>query len=98
MARWKPRACPRSRSDYTGVSPWPTAARVVGWSRRPGPPDRLDGGGGKGARHYVDTQPVAKISIARRCATIAAVVVAAAGVFTVAGSAGAQPQPTVSQV
>jgi len=46
----------------------------------------------------VDTQPVAKTSIARRCATVAVAAVAAAGVLTVAGSAGAQPQPTVSQV
>jgi cell wall-associated NlpC family hydrolase len=46
----------------------------------------------------VDTQPVAKISFARRCATVAVAAVAAAGVLTVAGSAGAQPQPTVSQV
>ena len=46
----------------------------------------------------MDTQPVAKTSIARRCATVAVAAVAAAGVLTVAGSAGAQPQPTVSQV
>lgn len=46
----------------------------------------------------MDTQPVAKLSFARRCATIAVAAVAAAGVLTVAGSAGAQPQPTVSQV
>jgi peptidoglycan DL-endopeptidase CwlO len=55
-------------------------------------------GGGKGARHYVDTQPVAKASYARRCAVIAAAAVAVAGLITMAGSAGAQPQPTVSQV
>jgi peptidoglycan DL-endopeptidase CwlO len=46
----------------------------------------------------VDTHRVAKISYARRCATIAAAALAAAGLLTVAGSAGAQPQPTVSQV
>jgi peptidoglycan DL-endopeptidase CwlO len=46
----------------------------------------------------VDTHPVAKISYARRCATVAAAALAAAGLLTVAGSAGAQPQPTVSQV
>ena len=46
----------------------------------------------------MDTHPVAKISYARRCATIAAAAVAAAGLLTVAGSAGAQPLPTVSQV
>jgi len=46
----------------------------------------------------VDTHPVAKISYARRWATIAAAALAAAGLLTVAGSAGAQPQPTVSQV
>ena len=55
-------------------------------------------GGGKGARHYVDTHPVAKISLARRCATLAVAALAAAGLLTVAGSAEAQPQPTVSQV
>jgi cell wall-associated NlpC family hydrolase len=46
----------------------------------------------------VDTHPVAKISLARRCATIAVAALAAAGLLTVAGSAGAQPQPTISQV
>jgi cell wall-associated NlpC family hydrolase len=46
----------------------------------------------------VDTHPVAKISLVRRCATIAVAALAAAGLLTVAGSAGAQPQPTVSQV
>jgi cell wall-associated NlpC family hydrolase len=46
----------------------------------------------------VDTQPVAKVSYARRCATVAAASVAAAGLLTVAGSAGAQPQPTAGQV
>jgi cell wall-associated NlpC family hydrolase len=46
----------------------------------------------------VDTYPVAKISLARRCATVAVAALAAAGLLTVAGSAGAQPQPTVSQV
>jgi cell wall-associated NlpC family hydrolase len=45
----------------------------------------------------VDTHPLAK-SYARRCATIAVAALAAAGLLTVAGSAGAQPQPTVSQV
>jgi len=46
----------------------------------------------------VDTHPVAKIPHARRCITIAVAALAAAGLLTVAGSAGAQPQPTVSQV
>jgi peptidoglycan DL-endopeptidase CwlO len=46
----------------------------------------------------VDTHPVAKLSYARRCATVAVAAVAAAGLLTMAGSAGAQPQPTVSQV
>jgi cell wall-associated NlpC family hydrolase len=46
----------------------------------------------------VDTHPVAKVSYARRCASIAAAAVAAAGILTMAGSAGAQPQPTVDQV
>jgi peptidoglycan DL-endopeptidase CwlO len=46
----------------------------------------------------VDTHPVAKLSLTRRCATIAVAALAAAGLLTVAGSAGAQPQPTVSQV
>ena len=45
----------------------------------------------------MDTHPVAKISYARRCITIAVAALAAAGLLTVAGSAGAQPQPTVSQ-
>jgi len=46
----------------------------------------------------VDTHPVAKFSYARRCATVAVAAVAAAGLLTMAGSAGAEPQPTVSQV
>jgi len=46
----------------------------------------------------VDTHPVAKFSLTRRCATIAVAALAAAGLLTVAGSAGAQPQPTISQV
>ena len=46
----------------------------------------------------MDTHPVAKLSYARRCATVAVAAVAAAGLLTMAGSAGAQPQPTVSQV
>ena len=46
----------------------------------------------------MDTHPLAKISLVRRCATIAVAALAAAGLLTVAGSAGAQPQPTVSQV
>ena len=46
----------------------------------------------------MDTHPVAKISLARRCAAIAVAALAAAGLLTVAGSAGAQPQPTASQV
>jgi peptidoglycan DL-endopeptidase CwlO len=45
----------------------------------------------------VDTQPVAKISHARRCATIAVAALAAAGLLTLAGPAGAQPQPTLGQ-
>jgi peptidoglycan DL-endopeptidase CwlO len=54
-------------------------------------------GGGKGARHYVDTQPVAKSSVARRCATAGAALLAAGALLTAAGSAGAQPQPTLGQ-
>jgi cell wall-associated NlpC family hydrolase len=46
----------------------------------------------------VDTQPVAKNYYVRRCVTVAAAAIAAAGLLTVAGSAGAQPQPTVAQV
>jgi peptidoglycan DL-endopeptidase CwlO len=46
----------------------------------------------------VDTQPVAKVAYARRCAIVAVAAVAAAGLLTMAGSAGAQPQPTVGQV
>jgi peptidoglycan DL-endopeptidase CwlO len=45
----------------------------------------------------VDTQPVAKTSLARRCATAGAALLAAAALLTVAGSAGAQPQPTLGQ-
>jgi cell wall-associated NlpC family hydrolase len=45
----------------------------------------------------VDTHPVAKTSLARRCATAGAALLAAAALLTVAGSAGAQPQPTLSQ-
>ncbi len=89
---------PPLRENFTGASPWPVVAKVVGCSYRPDPSDHLVGGGGKGARHYVDTHPVAKTSLARRCATIAVAALAAAGLLTVAGSAGAQPQPTVSQV
>lgn len=46
----------------------------------------------------MDTHPVTETSLARRCATIAVAALAAAGLLTVAGSAGAQPQPTASQV
>jgi cell wall-associated NlpC family hydrolase len=46
----------------------------------------------------VDTHPVAKVSYARRWATVAVAAVAAAGLLTMAGSAGAQPQPTLGQV
>jgi cell wall-associated NlpC family hydrolase len=46
----------------------------------------------------VDTHPVAKVSYARRGACVAAAAVAVATIFTLAGSAGAQPQPSVSQV
>jgi peptidoglycan DL-endopeptidase CwlO len=46
----------------------------------------------------VDTHPVAKLSYARRCAIAAVAAIAAAGLLTMAGSAGAQPQPTASQV
>jgi cell wall-associated NlpC family hydrolase len=46
----------------------------------------------------VDTHPVAKLSYVRRCAIAAVAAVAAGGLLTMAGSAGAQPQPTASQV
>jgi peptidoglycan DL-endopeptidase CwlO len=46
----------------------------------------------------VDTQPVANFSYLRRCATVAVAAIAAAGLLSLAGSAGAQPQPTVAQV
>ena len=46
----------------------------------------------------MDTHPVAKLSYLRRCAIVAAAAVAAGGLLTMAGSAGAQPQPTASQV
>jgi peptidoglycan DL-endopeptidase CwlO len=45
----------------------------------------------------VDTHPLAKSSLVRRCTAVAAAVLATAGLLTVAGSAGAQPQPTLSQ-
>jgi cell wall-associated NlpC family hydrolase len=45
----------------------------------------------------VDTHPLAKASWARRTAAIAVAALAAAGLLTMAGSAGAQPQPTISQ-
>jgi peptidoglycan DL-endopeptidase CwlO len=46
----------------------------------------------------VDSQPVAKSSLTRRCATAAVSVLAAGALLIIASSAGAQPQPTVSQV
>jgi cell wall-associated NlpC family hydrolase len=46
----------------------------------------------------VGAHPVAVPSIARRCAAVAVTVLTAAGLLIVAGSAGAQPQPTISQV
>jgi cell wall-associated NlpC family hydrolase len=46
----------------------------------------------------VDTHPVAKTSLIRRCAVGGIAVLAAAALLTVAGSAGAQPQPTTGQV
>ena len=46
----------------------------------------------------MDTHPVAKLTYARRYATAAVAAVAAAGLLTMAGSAGAQPQPTAGQV
>src|SRR5581483_7418966 len=55
-------------------------------------------GGGKGARHYVDTHPVAKSSAVRRCAAAGVSVLAAAALLTSASSAGAVPQPTPAQV
>jgi cell wall-associated NlpC family hydrolase len=45
----------------------------------------------------VDTQPVAKTSLAQRCATAGAALLAAVALLTSAGSAGAQPQPTLGQ-
>ena len=88
---------PPLRENPTETSPSPVMAKVVGCSCRPDPSDHLVGGGGKGAHHYVDTHPVAKVSWARRSAAIAVAALAAAALLTVAGSAGAQPQPTVSQ-
>jgi cell wall-associated NlpC family hydrolase len=55
-------------------------------------------GGGKGARHYVDTHPVAKTSLVSRCAAAGAALLAAAVLLTVGGTAAALPQPTVPQV
>jgi len=45
----------------------------------------------------VDTHPVAKSSFVQRCAAAGVAVFAAAALLTTAGSAGAQPQPTLSQ-
>jgi peptidoglycan DL-endopeptidase CwlO len=45
----------------------------------------------------VDTHPVAISTFARRCAAAGVAVLAAAALLTVAGSAGAQPQPTLTQ-
>jgi peptidoglycan DL-endopeptidase CwlO len=45
----------------------------------------------------VDTHPVAKSSFVQRCAAAGVAVLAAAALLTVAGSAGAQPQPTLGQ-
>jgi peptidoglycan DL-endopeptidase CwlO len=45
----------------------------------------------------VDTHPVAKTSLAGRCAAAGAALVATAALLTGAGSAAAQPQPTLSQ-
>jgi peptidoglycan DL-endopeptidase CwlO len=45
----------------------------------------------------VDTHPVAISFFARRCAAAGVAVLAAAALLTVAGSAGAQPQPTLTQ-
>jgi cell wall-associated NlpC family hydrolase len=45
----------------------------------------------------VDTHPVAKSSFVQRCAAAGVAVLAAAALFTMAGSAGAQPQPTLGQ-
>jgi cell wall-associated NlpC family hydrolase len=46
----------------------------------------------------VDTHPVAKTSLIRRCAAAGIAVLGAAALLTVAVSAGAQPQPTIGQV
>lgn len=45
----------------------------------------------------MDTHPVAISTFARRCAAAGVAVLAAAALLTVAGSAGAQPQPTLTQ-
>jgi peptidoglycan DL-endopeptidase CwlO len=45
----------------------------------------------------VDTHPVAKSSFVHRCAVAGVAVLAAAVLLTAAGSAGAQPQPTLTQ-
>ena len=45
----------------------------------------------------MDTHPVAIPSFARRCATAGVALLATVALLTVAGSAGAQPQPTLSQ-
>jgi len=46
----------------------------------------------------VDTHPVARSSFARRCAAAGVAALATVALLTAAGSAGAQPQPTLSQV
>ncbi len=45
----------------------------------------------------MDTHPVAKSSFVHRCAAAGVAVLATAALLTVAGSAGAQPQPTLGQ-
>jgi peptidoglycan DL-endopeptidase CwlO len=45
----------------------------------------------------VDTHPVAKTSLLWRCAAAGAALLTAAALFTAAGSAAAQPQPTLGQ-
>jgi peptidoglycan DL-endopeptidase CwlO len=56
------------------------------------------GGGEEGACHYVGTHPVARSRFARRFAAAAITVLTTTGLIVASGVAGAQPQPTVSQV
>ncbi len=61
VTRWRPRARPRSRDNFTGVSPRPVAAQVVGCSCRPGPvgsPGRRGWKGSASLRGYASGRQI----------------------------------------